>query len=95
MAAYYKRRFDVDVDPDTEVITALGSKEGFANIAQAITAPGDVVLVPNPAYPDPCVRIHPGRRRDPPCARDVARSLSQPPSVTPCAIPSRRPWRWW
>jgi alanine-synthesizing transaminase len=51
MAAYYQRRFSVDLDPDTEVIATLGSKEGFANIAQAITAPGDVVLVPNPAYP--------------------------------------------
>ena len=51
MAAYYKRRFGVTLDPDSEVIAALGSKEGFANLAQAITAPGDVVLVPNPAYP--------------------------------------------
>jgi alanine-synthesizing transaminase len=51
MAAYYKRRFDVTLDPDSEVIAALGSKEGFANLAAAITAPGDVVLVPNPAYP--------------------------------------------
>jgi alanine-synthesizing transaminase len=51
MAAYYKRRFGVEVNPDTEVITTLGSKEGFANLAQAITSPGDVVLVPNPAYP--------------------------------------------
>ena len=51
MAAYYQRRFGVTLDPDTEVIAALGSKEGFANLAQAITAPGDVVLVPNPAYP--------------------------------------------
>jgi alanine-synthesizing transaminase len=51
MAAYYKRRFDVTIDPDSEVIANLGSKEGFANLAQAITAPGDVVLVPNPAYP--------------------------------------------
>jgi alanine-synthesizing transaminase len=50
-AAYYERRFGVALDPDSEVIAALGSKEGFANIAQAITAPGDVVLVPNPAYP--------------------------------------------
>jgi alanine-synthesizing transaminase len=49
--AYYKRRFGVDLDPDREVIAALGSKEGFANLAMAITAPGDVVLVPNPAYP--------------------------------------------
>ncbi|MBN9569150.1 MAG: LL-diaminopimelate aminotransferase [Alphaproteobacteria bacterium] len=51
MAAYYERRFGVQVNPDTEVIATLGSKEGFANLAQAITAPGDVVLVPNPAYP--------------------------------------------
>ena len=50
-AAYYKRRFRVTLDPDREVIAALGSKEGFANLAMAITAPGDVVLVPNPAYP--------------------------------------------
>ena len=51
MAAYYLRRFGVTLDPDSEVIATLGSKEGFANLAQAITAPGDVVLVPNPAYP--------------------------------------------
>jgi alanine-synthesizing transaminase len=51
MAAYYQRRFGVTLDPDTEVIATLGSKEGFANLAQAITAPGDVILVPNPAYP--------------------------------------------
>jgi alanine-synthesizing transaminase len=49
--AYYERRFGVKLDPESEVIAALGSKEGFANLAQAITAPGDVVLVPNPAYP--------------------------------------------
>src|ERR1700691_1917570 len=48
---YYQRRFGVTLDPDKEVIAALGSKEGFANLAQAITAPGDVILVPNPAYP--------------------------------------------
>jgi alanine-synthesizing transaminase len=48
---YYQRRFGVTLDPESEVIAALGSKEGFANLAQAITAPGDVVLVPNPAYP--------------------------------------------
>jgi alanine-synthesizing transaminase len=51
MVTYYKQRFGVTLDPDSEVIAALGSKEGFANLAQAITAPGDVVLVPNPAYP--------------------------------------------
>jgi alanine-synthesizing transaminase len=50
-AAYYARRFDVTLDPEREVITTLGSKEGLANLAQAITAPGDIVLVPNPCYP--------------------------------------------
>jgi len=51
MAGYYKRRFGVTLNPDTEVISTLGSKEGFANLAQALTAPGDVILCPNPAYP--------------------------------------------
>jgi len=50
-AAYYDRRFGVDLDIDKEIIVTLGSKEGFANLAQAITAPGDVILVPNPSYP--------------------------------------------
>src|SRR3990170_1342209 len=50
-AAYYGRRFGVKLDPEKQVIATLGSKEGFANMAQAITAPGDLVLVPNPSYP--------------------------------------------
>ena len=50
-AGYYRRRFGVALDPDSQVVATLGSKEGFANMAQAITAPGDVVLVPNPSYP--------------------------------------------
>jgi alanine-synthesizing transaminase len=50
-AAYYQRRFGVTVEPDKEVIVTLGSKEGLANLAQAITAPGDTVLAPNPSYP--------------------------------------------
>jgi alanine-synthesizing transaminase len=50
-ADYYGRRFNVDIDPETETIVTLGSKEGFANLAMAITSPGDVVLVPNPSYP--------------------------------------------
>lgn len=53
-AAYYKRRFNVDLDPENEVIVTLGSKEGLANLAQAITSPGDIILSPNPSYP-----IHP------------------------------------
>ena len=48
---YYGRRFNVEIDPETETIVTLGSKEGFANLAMAITSPGDVVLVPNPSYP--------------------------------------------
>jgi alanine-synthesizing transaminase len=51
IAGYYDRRFGVKLNPDTQVITTLGSKEGFANLAQAITAPGDTVLAPNPSYP--------------------------------------------
>jgi alanine-synthesizing transaminase len=50
-AKYYENRFGVKLDPDTQIVATLGSKEGFANMAQAITAPGDLVLVPNPTYP--------------------------------------------
>ena len=51
---WYKRRFDVDLDPETEAIVTIGSKEGLAHLALATLGPGDAVLVPNPAYP-----IHP------------------------------------
>jgi alanine-synthesizing transaminase len=54
LAGYYARRFGVELDPEKECIVTLGSKEGLANLAQAITGPGDVLLVPNPSYP-----IHP------------------------------------
>jgi alanine-synthesizing transaminase len=50
-AAYYARRFGVKLNPDTQIVATLGSKEGFANVAQAITAPGEVIIVPNPSYP--------------------------------------------
>ena len=50
-AGYYARRFGVKLNPETQIVATLGSKEGFANVAQAITAPGDVVLCPNPSYP--------------------------------------------
>ncbi|WP_313007802.1 aminotransferase class I/II-fold pyridoxal phosphate-dependent enzyme, partial [Brevundimonas vesicularis] len=50
-ANYYGRRFGVDVDPETEVIVTMGSKEGLASLATAITEPGDVILAPNPSYP--------------------------------------------
>lgn len=51
---WYKRRYDVDLDPENEAIVTLGSKEGIAHLALAILGPGDSVLVPNPAYP-----VHP------------------------------------
>jgi alanine-synthesizing transaminase len=51
---YYQRRFNVDLDPNKEVCVTIGSKEGLANLASAITGPGDIILTPNPAYP-----IHP------------------------------------
>ncbi|AXK79701.1 LL-diaminopimelate aminotransferase [Pseudolabrys taiwanensis] len=50
-AAYYERRFGVKLNPETQIVATLGSKEGFANVAQAITAPGDVIIVPDPSYP--------------------------------------------
>ncbi len=50
-AGYYERRFGVKLDPDTQIVATLGSKEGFANMAQAIAAPGDIMIVPNPTYP--------------------------------------------
>ena len=48
---YYKRRFETDLDPEDEIIATIGSKEGFANLAQAITAPGDIIYAPDPSYP--------------------------------------------
>lgn len=51
LAAYYARRFGVELDPEREVVATIGSKEGLANLAQAITSPGDVILAPNPSYP--------------------------------------------
>jgi alanine-synthesizing transaminase len=50
-ANYYARRFNVELDPESEVVMTMGSKEGLASLATAITAPGDVVLAPNPSYP--------------------------------------------
>ena len=51
LSGYYERRFGVSVDPESEVVVTLGSKEGLANLASAISSPGDVILVPNPSYP--------------------------------------------
>ena len=70
---YYQRRFGVSLDVDKEVCVTLGSKEGLANLASAITSPGDLILSPNPAYP-----IHPfgfiiadGTVRSLPCEPDA------------------------
>ena len=51
---YYKRRFGVNLNYENEIVVTLGSKEGLANLASAITSKGDIILVPNPSYP-----IHP------------------------------------
>ena len=51
MADWYKRKYDVDLDPETEVVATIGSKEGISHLLLAITAPGDVVIVPDPCYP--------------------------------------------
>ena len=50
-AKYYERRFGVSLDPESEVVVTMGSKEGLSSMATAISAPGDVILAPSPAYP--------------------------------------------
>ncbi len=93
-AAYYARRFGVKLNPDTQIVATLGSKEGFANVAQAITAPGDVVLVPDPSYP-----IHAFGFL---MAGGVVRSVPSDPtpeffstSSAPSRTRSRSRSRWW
>ena len=92
-AAYYQRRFGVTLDHDQEVIVTLGSKEGLANLAQAITAPGDVVLAPNPSYP-----IHSfGFIIAGAAIRSIRRRLATTSSANsrwPCATPSRDRRSW-
>jgi alanine-synthesizing transaminase len=95
-AAYYARRFNVKLNPDTQVVATLGSKEGFANVAQAITAPGDVVLVPNPSYPIHAfgflmaggsirsVPIEPGPELFHALERAVVHSIPKPIAVVVC-----------
>ena len=89
-AAYYARRFGVKLNPDTQVVATLGSKEGFANMAQAITAPGDVVLCPNPTYPIHAfgflmaggvirsIPVEPNEAFFPPLERAVRHSIPKP-----------------
>jgi alanine-synthesizing transaminase len=51
MCAWYKRKYDVDLDPDTEAIATIGAKEGISHLVMAILGPGDIAMVPNPTYP--------------------------------------------
>src|SRR5512147_649347 len=51
ISSWYKRRFNVDIDPETEAIATIGAKEGLSHLVLATTGPGNVVLVPNPTYP--------------------------------------------
>jgi len=51
MSKWYKRKYNADLDPDTEVVATMGSKEGYVHLVQAITNPGDVAIVPDPTYP--------------------------------------------
>ena len=88
-AAYYARRFGVKLNPETQVVATLGSKEGFANMAQAITAPGDVILVPEPHLPDPRVRLHHLGRRHPPHSAVDQRQPTRPERSS-CAASSAR-----
>jgi alanine-synthesizing transaminase len=93
LCAYYERRFNVSLDPEREAIVTLGSKEGLANLAQAITGPGDVILVPNPSYPihqfgfiiaDGTVRyipVQPGPDFMAALERGVAHSVPKPVAV--------------
>ena len=83
-AAYYERRFGVKLDPETQIVATLGSKEGFANMAQAITAPGDVILVPNPTYPIHEFGFIIVGRRDAPSAGRQRRGVPARRSSAPC-----------
>ncbi len=51
MSNWYKRKYGVDLDPDTEIVATMGSKEGYVHLVQAISNPGDVAIVPDPTYP--------------------------------------------
>jgi alanine-synthesizing transaminase len=95
-AAYYGRRFGVKLNPENQIVATLGSKEGFANVAQAITAPGDVVLVPDPSYPIHAfgflmaggvlraVPSEPTPEFFPTLERSIVRSIPKPLAVVVC-----------
>jgi len=54
---WYKRRFDVEIDPDKEAVVTIGSKEGLSHLILAMIGPGDIALVPNPTYPIHCYAV--------------------------------------
>ena len=58
VAAFYKKQYDVALDPETEVLALIGSKEGIANLVQAVTNPGDTVIIPDPGYPVYRTAVH-------------------------------------
>jgi len=92
-ANYYARRFNVELDPENEVVMTMGSKEGLASLATAITAPGDVVLAPNPSYPIHTLRLHHRRGDDPFGARRRLMNATGNRSTARCATACRAP-RW-
>ena len=94
-AAYYERRFGVKLDPDTQVVATLGSKEGFANMAQAITAPGDVMLVPNPTLSDPRLRLPHGGRGRAACAGGDGRRVLARGRTRRAPLDPQADWRSW
>ena len=98
LTAYYGRRFGVDLDPESEALVTLGSKEGLANLAMAITSPGDVVLVRTPAIRSTISASSSPARRSARCRwrlqrrRSVTRSW--PRCTARCIIrfPNRKCW---
>ena len=91
---YYDRRFGVALDSEDQVIATLGSKEGFANLAQAITAPGDIIYAPDPSYPLHAYGfVTPGlkfKAFQPLPLMNIWRALKRP-----WARLKNRPWQWW
>ncbi len=86
-AGYYQRRFGVELNPDTEMVVTIGSKEGLANLAQAISAPGDTFIVPDPSYPIHTwgfvipgaeVRAIPNQPHDPAFFNNLKAAIEQP-----------------
>ncbi len=66
ISSLYLRKFGVEIDPETEVVTTIGAKEGFSHLMWVLVGPGDTALVPSPSYPDPHLRAALRRGRRPP-----------------------------